>query len=206
MGFKLIAVFSFLLFLGIFFAKPSSWVDIVSGLVKFGNVPVLKGEDKNGNGVLDPGEDFDRDGHLDVVEEKLPPSAWTKDADGLPIKHRDLDGDGTYDGNNVENVFVEFFTRGRFPKVDLSLIAVIASLAAIAGNGGLTNTPISNFTRDQGWGMGHHVGAIPSVVGGHGPARGLRHALPRAARAARRGTRPAHGCSVIGQMKSTRNN
>jgi hypothetical protein len=168
MGFKLIAVFSFLLFLGIFFAKPSSWVDIVSGLFKFGNVPVLKGEDTNGNGQLDPGEDFDRDGHLDVVEEKLPPSAWTKDADGLPIKHRDLDGDGTYDGNNVENVFVEFFTRGRFPNVDLSLIAVIASLAAIAGNGGLTNTPISNFTRDQGWGMGHHVGAIPSVVGGHG--------------------------------------
>jgi len=31
----------------------------------------------------------------------------------------------------------------------------------------LSNTPTSNFTRDQGWGMGHHVGAIPSVVGGH---------------------------------------
>ena len=39
---------------------------------------------------------------------------------------------------------------------------------AISGNGGLTNTPISNFTRDQGWGMGHHVGAIPSLVGGQG--------------------------------------
>ena len=45
---------------------------------------------------------------------------------------------------------------------------MIAALAAIAGNGGLTNTPISNFTRDQGWGMGAKVGAIPSVVGGHG--------------------------------------
>jgi hypothetical protein len=52
--------------------------------------------------------------------------------------------------------------------VDWSLIAFIAGLAAIAGNGGLTNTPISNLTRDQGWGMGHHVGAIPSIVGGHG--------------------------------------
>ena len=39
--------------------------------------------------------------------------------------------------------------------------------AAISGNGGLTNTPISSFTRDQGWGMGKHVGAIPSMVGGH---------------------------------------
>jgi hypothetical protein len=112
MSFKLIAVIGFLLFLGIFFAKPASWFDIITGLFKFGNVPVS--------------------------------------------------------GSNVENVFIEFFQRGRFPEVDLSLIAMIAALAAIAGNGGLTNTPISNFTRDQGWGMGAKVGAIPSVVGGHG--------------------------------------
>jgi hypothetical protein len=178
MSFKLIAVMAFLLFLGIFFARTSSWVDIFTGLFKFGNVPVVKAEDANENGVLDPGEDFDRDGKLDPVEKRLPPSidtngdgkpdAWAKDGQGQLIKHEDLDGDGTYDGNNVENVFVELFTKGRFPAIDLSLIAVIASLAAIAGNGGLTNTPISNFTRDQGWGMGNKVGAIPSVVGGHG--------------------------------------
>lgn len=112
MSFKLIAVIGFLVFLGIFFAKPASWIDIITGLFKFGNVPVP--------------------------------------------------------GNQVENVFIEFFQRGRFPAVDLSLVAMIAALAAIAGNGGLTNTPISNFTRDQGWGMGAKVGAIPSVVGGHG--------------------------------------
>jgi hypothetical protein len=112
MGFKLIAVISFLLFLGVFFAHPSSWIDILTGLFKFGNVPVTDGK--------------------------------------------------------VENVLVELFQRGRLPEVDLSLIAMIAALAAIAGNGGLTNTPISNFTRDQGWGMGHKVGAIPSVVGGRG--------------------------------------
>jgi hypothetical protein len=70
--------------------------------------------------------------------------------------------------NNTANVFVTLLTERRLPKLDWSLIAVIAGLAAIAGNGGLTNAPISNFTRDQGWGMGHHVGAIPSVVGGHG--------------------------------------
>ncbi|MGC3966892.1 MAG: Nramp family divalent metal transporter [Pirellulales bacterium] len=40
-------------------------------------------------------------------------------------------------------------------------------MAALAGNGGLTNTNVSGYTRDQGWGMGKHVGAIPSVVGGH---------------------------------------
>ncbi|WP_437229827.1 Nramp family divalent metal transporter [Planctomicrobium sp. SH661] len=52
------------------------------------------------------------------------------------------------------------------PPLDLSLVGMITAMAAIAGNGGLTNTPISNFTRDQGWGMGKSVGAIPSIVGG----------------------------------------
>jgi hypothetical protein len=47
------------------------------------------------------------------------------------------------------------------------MIAVLGALAAISGCGGLTNTTISGYTRDQGWGMGRHVGAIPSVVGGH---------------------------------------
>ena len=174
MGFKLVAVITFLLFLGIFFAKPSSWLDIITGLFKVGNVPVLKEEDLNGNNMLDPGEDFDRDGRLDVDE-----SVWEDtNADGRPdvrardekgkLKWEDADGDGTFDGSNVENVFIELFNGRGLPSVDLSLIAMIASLAAIAGNGGLTNTPISNFTRDQGWGMGHKVGAIPSVVGGHG--------------------------------------
>jgi hypothetical protein len=178
MSFKLVTVIGFLLFLGIFFATPTSWVDIFTGLFKIGNVPVVMGEDRNGNNILDPGEDFDGDGHLDVVEKRYSPSidtngdgksdAWPKDASGKPIKHEDLDGDGKFDGNNIENVFVTMFSEGRFPTIDWSLIAMIAGLAAIAGNGGLTNTPISNFTRDQGWGMGAKVGAIPSVVGGHG--------------------------------------
>ena len=47
------------------------------------------------------------------------------------------------------------------------MIAILGAMAALAGNGGLTNTNVSGYTRDQGWGMGKHVGAIPSVVGGH---------------------------------------
>ena len=46
------------------------------------------------------------------------------------------------------------------------MIGILGALAAISGNGGLTNTNTSGYTRDQGWGMGKHVGAIPSVVGG----------------------------------------
>lgn len=45
--------------------------------------------------------------------------------------------------------------------------AMLASFAAIAGAGGLTNTLFSNFVRDAGWGMGARVGAIPSAFGGH---------------------------------------
>ncbi len=182
MSFKLVAVMGFLLFLGIFFARTSSWVDIVTGLVRVGNVPVMKGEDLNGNGILDPGEDYDADGHLDILEKRLPPTI-DSNGDGIPDQwednngdgkvdeldqFEDADGDGTWDGNNVENVFIELINRGRLPELDLSQIAMIAGLAAIAGNGGLTNTPISNFTRDQGWGMGDKVGAIPSMVGGQG--------------------------------------
>jgi hypothetical protein len=52
------------------------------------------------------------------------------------------------------------------PDIDFELVAVLAALAAISGSGGLTNTAISAYTRDQGWGMGRLVGAVPSMVGG----------------------------------------
>ncbi len=178
MSAKLVIVIGFLLFVSAVYSRPAHWFEIASGLFKVGTVPIVQGEDRNGNGILDPGEDFDSDGHLDVVEKGLPktvdtngddkPDAWEKDSKGKPISFADEDRDGKQDGANIDNFVVSFLTEGRWPKVDWSLIGFIAGLAAIAGNGGLTNTPISNFTRDQGWGMGHHVGAIPSIVGGHG--------------------------------------
>ncbi len=89
------------------------------------------------------------------------------------VAENDLNGNGIQDadekplGPNVKNVFIEFFGGRGFPVIDLSVIGILATMAAISGNGGLTNTPMSNYTRDQGWGMGRHVGAIPSFVGGH---------------------------------------
>ena len=65
----------------------------------------------------------------------------------------------------VDNLFVALWQGRPLPQVDLSMIATLAAFAAIAGQGGLTNTPISNYTRDQGWGMGWQVGAIPSMIG-----------------------------------------
>ena len=53
--------------------------------------------------------------------------------------------------------------HGKLPPLDwFTLVA----FAAIAGAGGLANTLFSNYARDKGWGMGAHVGAIPSAVGG----------------------------------------
>jgi len=160
MSAKLVIVVGFLMLLGVFFTRTSTWVEISSGLFKFGSVPVLTGEDRNGNGQLDAGEDFDGDGRLDGIEP-------AKMVDGKP-EFDDVDGDGIRDGANVDNFLTAWWQGRPWPEVDFALIGVIAGLAAIAGNGGLTNTPISNFTRDQGWGMGHHVGAIASMVGGEG--------------------------------------
>lgn len=70
-------------------------------------------------------------------------------------------------GANLDNIFLAMSEGRAFPKIDMTVVGLVMAMAAIAGNGGLTNTPISSYTRDQGWGMGKHVGAIPSVVGGH---------------------------------------
>lgn len=70
---------------------------------------------------------------------------------------------------NVANVFTTLWNGGSLSQlsIDFSMFGILAAMAAISGNGGLTNTPLSNYTRDQGWGMGREVGAIPSIVGRH---------------------------------------
>jgi len=78
----------------------------------------------------------------------------------------DIDGDGERDGDQVTNVFTSLASGSGMPDIDWTLIAALSALVAISGSGGLTNTTVSNYTRDEGWGMGHHVGAIPSLVGG----------------------------------------
>jgi len=69
-------------------------------------------------------------------------------------------------GGDVDNVFAAWFS-GRSVHINLAMMVSLSALVSISGQGGLSNTPLSNYTRDQGWGMGAHVGAIPSLVGGH---------------------------------------
>ena len=57
-----------------------------------------------------------------------------------------------------------FLPRGpNSPPLDWALLG---AFAAIAGQGGMNNSAFSSYVRDRGWGMGRHVGAIGSVVGG----------------------------------------
>jgi hypothetical protein len=66
----------------------------------------------------------------------------------------------------IVNLFGAMWRGESLPDVDFTMIATLAAFASIAGSGGLTNVAISNYTRDSGWGMGYHVGAIPSMIGG----------------------------------------
>lgn len=66
----------------------------------------------------------------------------------------------------TDNIFAALRDGRALPAIDFTNIAFLAAFASIAGSGGLTNAVTSNYTRDQGWGMGKHVGAIPSMIGG----------------------------------------
>ena len=66
-------------------------------------------------------------------------------------------------GLEVTTLFGYVKEYGKLPPVDW---AILAAFIAIAGAGGMSNTLFSNYARDKGWGMGKHVGAIPSAIGG----------------------------------------
>jgi hypothetical protein len=77
----------------------------------------------------------------------------------LPV----ADGRG---GEVAVNAFASWARTGEWASVSLANIAVLGAFAGYAGGGGLANSLYSNFVRDQGWGMGSVVGAIPSAIGG----------------------------------------
>ncbi len=84
--------------------------------------------------------------------------------DQVPEPHRSrLANHLKHEGLAYVNVFNYVGEHGKLPPLDW---AVIVAFIAIAGAGGLTNTMFSNYARDKGWGMGCHVGAIPSACGG----------------------------------------
>ncbi len=86
------------------------------------------------------------------------------DLESVPEPHRDHMRE-LLANQGVTHVNLVGYTRahGALPPLDWF---TLASFAAIAGIGGLGNTLFSNYARDKGWGMGAHVGAIPSMIGG----------------------------------------
>ena len=67
---------------------------------------------------------------------------------------------------SVVNIFGSLWRGEDLPKLDLESLKLLTTLAAIAGIGGLTQATICAYIREQGWGMGGKVGAIPSAIGG----------------------------------------
>jgi hypothetical protein len=67
---------------------------------------------------------------------------------------------------NVVNIFACLWRGESLPALDVESMKLFTTLAGIAGVGGLTQTAICAYTREQGWGMGAKVGAIASMVGG----------------------------------------
>jgi hypothetical protein len=66
----------------------------------------------------------------------------------------------------VENIVTNLLSGRAFPDMDPTSFAALAAFAAIAGIGGLKTTMISSYTRDQGWGMAKHAGAISGMMSG----------------------------------------
>jgi hypothetical protein len=95
------------------------------------------------------------------------PNTWSEILSGF-VKFGSVPVAATEPGGppGTDNVFAAWWQGRAIPPIDLSMIAVLGALAAISGNGGLTNTALSGYVRDQGWGMGKRVGAIPSAIGG----------------------------------------
>jgi hypothetical protein len=50
---KVVVVLGFCLIIGLLFVSPANWLNVFSGFLRFGTVPVVAAEDLNGNGQLD---------------------------------------------------------------------------------------------------------------------------------------------------------
>jgi hypothetical protein len=137
MTIKIVLVFGFLLILGACFSTPATWWAIISGFGKIGTVPIKVESVEAAS-----------------AEGKLLNAEVTQTAEDAAIT-----------ASPTDNVFVSLWQGRGFPSIDFTMIATLAAFASIAGSGGLTNVAISNYTRDSGWGMGYHIGAIPSIVG-----------------------------------------
>jgi Mn2+/Fe2+ NRAMP family transporter len=69
-------------------------------------------------------------------------------------------------GRTWLKVFSGFLGLGGRPIPESGDWMMLASFAAYAGMGGITNGTITNWVRDKGWGMAVTAGYIPAMIGG----------------------------------------
>ena len=113
-------------------------------------------------GTIAPGNIWQPD-ELKVTEEGQAEETYASLTD-VPEPHRQrFDELAHNQGLERANVVSYVRQHGKLPDLDWG---ILATFAAIAGAGGMTNLLFSNFARDKGWGMGSLVGAIPSAIGG----------------------------------------
>ncbi len=95
-----------------------------------------------------------RDGEMQIFRTlaDLSPSLRTKVASLI-----------AHEGFERDKLWTYWRRHGRLPDLDWGMLA---AFVAIAGSGGLSNSLLSNYARDKGWGMGDKTGAIPSAIGG----------------------------------------
>jgi hypothetical protein len=93
------------------------------------------------------------------------PANWWTVFSGF-VQFGNVPVEGADGGETVLNAPAYFWRHGQWPIIALSNIALLGAFAGYAGGGGLANSTYSNFVRDKGWGMGAHVGAIGSAIGG----------------------------------------
>lgn len=93
------------------------------------------------------------------------PGTWWQVASGF-LKFGTVPVSDGHGGERLANGLAHWWSSGQWPLITPASAVVLGAFAGYAGGGGLANSTYSNFVRDQGWGMGSQVGAIPSAIGG----------------------------------------
>jgi hypothetical protein len=188
MTFKLAYVLGYLTIVAVLMVSVPVWWEVISGFCRFGTVPLRadtierKDNPDLGNFDVVSVETADGEATLFLIASERH-GRWHKLGFGPLLTIRTPESRTEYsrledvpqpyqqhvrellDNRGVTHVNLASYIaeHGRLPPLDWG---TIAAFIAIAGLGGMTNTLFSNFARDKGWGMGQHVGAIPSAIGG----------------------------------------
>jgi hypothetical protein len=182
---KLVLVLGYLTVIAVCMVSLPVFADVAAGFVRFGTVPLradtikvgperFQVETDDGEVVLSAsGSVVD---HHRWIAERLTVRDGTDmheyaTLDAVPEVYRERFANLLIH-EGVEYVYAwDYVDRhGRLPHLDWPMIV---AFIGIAGAGGMSNTLFSNYARDKGWGMGRHVGAIPSAIGGR--SIGLSH-------------------------------